>query len=397
MNAVSRLLSLPASVKYPVLSQKRALSVLYVRECYEDLARIIISDTEHNRFIVSGNPGIGKTFFSLYLMHVLAKSGTEAIILDRAQAQTVLFERGKPAVEAVNAAPFTNLLYGPHALMLVDGKKPEFLPGFPSTGKVVLVASNKREHWWEFYKGNTRRLIMPPWVLEEMEAARVSCFPEVPQDVAERLFLRWGGIPRYVLEYWNDNSKQMLLDEAIGLADPDRCFANVGEVGNDKDLSHRILHMTIPPKEATTTATSAAVDELKDSRYDSHHFRMLFASQYVTDQLVQRWRRSNFDRLRHWILAMEPVRWAGGLQGQLFEAMAHTMLRVGGKFRCRKLRKSKNEQPQPEFVMVFPNTGPASLMYRRVDELHGRRDVYAQPVQKNEGAIDALIPPAVRF
>ena len=56
-----------------------------------------------------------------------------------------------------------------------------------------------------------------------------------------------------------------------------------------------------------------------------------------------------------------------------------------------------NDQAHPEETISWRDLGPASRVYRDPQELQGVTDEYAQPVQRNEGAIDSLIPPSVRL
>src|SRR3954452_4579121 len=46
-------------------------SILYIRNCYDDLVEEALNATSNLR--ITGSPGIGKTFFSYYLLHELAR------------------------------------------------------------------------------------------------------------------------------------------------------------------------------------------------------------------------------------------------------------------------------------------------------------------------------------
>ncbi len=47
--------------------------LLYIRNCYHQLASIIFNDATTNNWCITGNPGIGKTFFCHYLLYLLAQ------------------------------------------------------------------------------------------------------------------------------------------------------------------------------------------------------------------------------------------------------------------------------------------------------------------------------------
>ncbi|CAJ0914893.1 18347_t:CDS:2 [Entrophospora sp. SA101] len=46
-----------------------------IRECYMDLWKLITEDKKYNGWIVTGNPGIGKSMFGLFLLIHLTKQG----------------------------------------------------------------------------------------------------------------------------------------------------------------------------------------------------------------------------------------------------------------------------------------------------------------------------------
>ena len=41
---------------------------IFIRDCYQDLQKIIMNNTTHTRFLITGNPGVGKTLFGQWIL-----------------------------------------------------------------------------------------------------------------------------------------------------------------------------------------------------------------------------------------------------------------------------------------------------------------------------------------
>ncbi|GBB83342.1 hypothetical protein RclHR1_10070004 [Rhizophagus clarus] len=66
------------------------LFTIFVRSCYDHLSRIIFAGINLRRWRISGNPGIGKTFLSCYLLYQLAKNN-ETVIYHQHGRSAILF------------------------------------------------------------------------------------------------------------------------------------------------------------------------------------------------------------------------------------------------------------------------------------------------------------------
>ena len=67
------MLVLPKGAKELLGSSESREMKIYVRPCYKDLYDLIYGEHKAKHIIVIGNPGIGKSYFLLYLMFRLRK------------------------------------------------------------------------------------------------------------------------------------------------------------------------------------------------------------------------------------------------------------------------------------------------------------------------------------
>ena len=71
----------------------------------------------------------------------------------------------------------------------------------------VLLSSPERNRYKEFLKLlKSTTLYMPLWTDDEIEACRSVLHPHLSIDFVQSLQLKWGNIPRYVLEKVRINS-----------------------------------------------------------------------------------------------------------------------------------------------------------------------------------------------
>ncbi|CAB4392481.1 unnamed protein product [Rhizophagus irregularis] len=123
-------------------------SRMFIRNCYKDLLDIV-SKPEIRNLRISGNPGVGKTFFGYYLLYdLLTKDKTIVYELHTMKGSVILFKED--------------------TWYIVDGKKPYNA----SVAKTILISSPMKSHYHDFDK----------------------------KKLVSELYVKWGGIPRYILK-----------------------------------------------------------------------------------------------------------------------------------------------------------------------------------------------------
>ncbi|PKK70556.1 hypothetical protein RhiirC2_459882 [Rhizophagus irregularis] len=125
-------------------------SRMFIRNCYKDLLDIV-SKPEIRNLRISGNPGVGKTFFGYYLLYdLLTKDKTIVYELHTMKGSVILFKEGKGFYlsEAIDHKIIRNYLYKKDTWYIVDGKKPYNA----SVAKTILISSPMKSHYHDFDK-----------------------------------------------------------------------------------------------------------------------------------------------------------------------------------------------------------------------------------------------------
>src|SRR5260363_283572 len=77
------------------LDNKYFGSKIFVRKAYEELWEIIDKQHPGHDFLITGNPGIGKTFFILFLLYILVGMGKTVVFQERPDKETCyIFSNG---------------------------------------------------------------------------------------------------------------------------------------------------------------------------------------------------------------------------------------------------------------------------------------------------------------
>jgi hypothetical protein len=165
------------------------------------------------------------------------------------------------------------------------------------------------------------------------------------EDLTKARYARWGGIPRYVLEFTDPGPQALLLD-AIKAARLESILSYTGEENTPDDISHKILHIVVHCSEPNVL-----------ERYIHKHVE--FASYYVAHEvlgtvhcfrsacnacinvlrphtyfLLGKLEKHGFYKLLRQARQNEV---SPGGRGGHFEVLAHNILQRGGKFTIRNL------------------------------------------------------------
>ncbi|CAB5363178.1 unnamed protein product [Rhizophagus irregularis] len=189
------------------------------------------------------------------------------------------------------------------------------------------------------------------------------------------LYLKWGGIPRFILENANDKTEQKKLDDAISICTED-IIKYIGEGDTQEDTSHKLVHIV----------TNLPEDRTEYPLYSEKIIK--FASRYVGEKVTSKLEKT----LRYRLISEMNVALKFGKSnqvfGNLFEEVAHRLLRNGGVFKVRSL-DTKVEGT----YRINPQNG--TYMFFDVNEIENGK--YYQPYEVNFSSIDAIIAPSSLF
>ncbi|KJE88822.1 hypothetical protein CAOG_009307 [Capsaspora owczarzaki ATCC 30864] len=383
-------LVLPANVFW--LGDPNFGSVLMVRESYEGLFDVI-TDAENarwKRWIVTGNPGIGKTAFSAYFLYRIFRQNREnnvSLPLFYEPAAGNFPETTRYLLRADGSACRVSmdiLLDGP-VWLITDAHSPS---GY-GTAKVLLVTVPFRPIYRDLQKAHGRLLLMPVWSELEIEAyLQRSATSMVPQDAdaylqaARSAFLCWGGIAREVLPL-EAGDVQDLQDAIAGCVFQKVIYTDVENLASENSILHRVLHIEVLPLDPNRLVDVSGRRILPYSRYC-----LRFASKWVSERVFRKFRNAEKDRLKRFLSAAEDSPEHALLRRQLFEEYASNCLQTGGTFPRRHLETGVGDELQlPRLTCIN---------FRQLTEIDlSIPDRYYSPTIRNLAAVDAILSPNV--
>ncbi|PKK65784.1 hypothetical protein RhiirC2_664896, partial [Rhizophagus irregularis] len=337
------------------------LSTLFIRTCYIHFINIIFASGKLRRWLVIGNPGIGKTFLGYFLLYLFAKYD-KTVIYHRHGSLPILFS--KERVTRGSSDEFISYLSKENCWYIVDADKPgEY------NAKTILICSPQVQYYKKFRDLGVKIMYMPVWSLAEIENCRINIdiFKHLKKEEIMDLYNKWGGIPRYVLFHAQNYALQRLLDSGINEVNP-VIMNYVGEISHGNEVSHRLVHIHTN-------------DDNGVPYYGE--FILQFASDYVAEGVINRLVEINKQALLEFVKSSVDINEYSTLRGVIFERLAHRKLIKGGNLKYRALYnddKGIYEAPKME-----------RLLFSNINEIKVNK--YCIPTQQNNKSFDAFISP----
>ncbi|CAJ0826300.1 18346_t:CDS:2 [Entrophospora sp. SA101] len=262
-----------------------------IRECYMDLWKLITEDKKYNGWIVTGNPGIGKSMFGLFLLIHLTKQG-----------KTVKYEHFLKKHQH-KFQPNGCIFKGEFEKELLDDK----------------TCSPDDDAMKQFRKQSTtaRKLIMPSWTKEEIIDSHKKIYSHISEI-------------RYVFdpEKWTEDQLLLEINQLSS-----EIHANIVNDGKFScETRHKIYHIyTKPPK------------------YNDIY--MEFVSPYACKKVAELYEQQHKSELLAFLKASDYGVW-GSVHGNLFENYAHRVISRRVTFNVHELGQSATESK--EINVEFP-------------------------------------------
>ncbi|KAK6091297.1 hypothetical protein MT418_8583 [Batrachochytrium dendrobatidis] len=211
---------------------------------------------------------------------------------------------------------------------------------------------------------------MPVWSKEELHSCRSMLFPTVPQELVESMYLKWGGIARYVLKHALVKEQQDFLDKALNISNIDSVVKSFGKYGENLDASSCLIHISV-----------------KDGFHSGPY---QFAFDYVVDEIYNRVYARDRDHLIRFVSVAREIGETGQLNRVLFEKHAHTVIAKGGSFKIRDLRtklESTLQLPMDLSTLLFSNNS----------QVQDATNCYFRPISNTFESVDSFIKPNLLF
>ena len=225
---------------------------LYIRGCYTSLVPLIINLTD---VVVTGTPGIGKTFlrnfFAHYLLHKYETDVAIIFTLGNRDNCTFLIRQNKElsAYSCSNVESGVKTLQkNMHIYNLCDISKGEsksclFKAGLNNYHHYMFTSPNLKAYG-ERVKQDTILVYLPLWSKEEVDHASRKA-SQVVIDSINNLFTEFGGIARVLFgNLPTVHSYRDRVANAIGMFDF-KTANTIDTTANNEDIRHCIIHLEV--------------------------------------------------------------------------------------------------------------------------------------------------------
>jgi hypothetical protein len=293
---------------------------VYNRECYKYLCNFILEDTKFNRYLITGNPGIGKTFFGRLMIVVLLKKNKK-VLLDFETVTVLVYPSGDTEYVS-NKVQYRQIAEEQDVWCIIDEKRDQVGHDF-SNGKLIMVSSPRKEIIGDFGKQGCKELFMPTWNEDELKDCWEHLFKEkLTLKSLKDKFKICGGIARWIFTMSLEDI-EMTTNKAIKTVKSEILY-HQGQILAGDEFTHKLIHI------------HTNIEQMgKFSPYTTS--TCFFASKYVADKCLGQLQLSHKKELFDFINNAKDITQLGGFRGTLFEMVAHTIIRQGGDFHVREL------------------------------------------------------------
>jgi len=239
INDFGGMLCLPDDVFF--LGDKVNGSKLLIQNCYLQLLDLIEVNRKQGGparrgCAITGTPGIGKTYFGLYLIFYIRYNYPKAIIVWQYNGKICYQFSPDGNTQKGNISQFGITLNNPDNFLLIDAQALTC----PYSAYMILLTSPRVERFNEAIKwtGFTE-YFMPVWDQEEITMLWTLQYKnkknyedkELTLKLLETLLEKWGPVPRSVLSKWDDKTYQQKYQKLIDEADLESCVNSIDKSG----------------------------------------------------------------------------------------------------------------------------------------------------------------------
>ncbi|OAJ39250.1 hypothetical protein BDEG_23112 [Batrachochytrium dendrobatidis JEL423] len=301
-------------VFFPYTQDK--IQKLYVRECYHDVFGLLLDQIDRGMesFAISGTSGIGKSLFFVYILHRLMDDFTTKTlslkpnrIVYQVGSSYKCFDLQQQLVTELGVDA-EELVWKQDTFYVIDGRTSEPL----ISSCIVLFMSSPRSEWYkEFVKQKmAKEWDFPVWTLNELQACRRHCYPDVPIETTNERYRMYGGVARSVFDIVSNP-----MEEALADVDAVKGVRNIGFTIKLSANTHTLLHTIVSD----------------DGQYEFLHVDI--ASRYIGEQL---WKRHSAQMITNIQQMFDGI--PTKISRHLFEIYGHMVFCTGGQtLKCRCL------------------------------------------------------------
>ena len=308
-------------------------SMLYIREVYDEFVHLVENE---KKAIVRGNPGIGKSYFGIYLLYLAV--GCYPVMYFRNHSFHY-FQPGKEVVEidvTCQSREETKIiktaLNNPDCLYIFDCLTHQKMDMyFDKKSRLVVLTSPSRDNYVEVEKLNNSTLFtMPPWSLEEIQVSSNKC--GLPASTVLERFRDFGGIPRYVF------ATESKVEDHIA-----RRMGKIKSCTGESLL--RVQDETLCEKE------SNLIFHMNSDKDNRRAYYVTFASPETANQVYVAVEQDCKGGCLQFLKRAVTFSFLSGFSSKFHEILGHNMIVSGEEFAVRELTGVKNKSSTGRFKL----------------------------------------------
>ena len=303
-------------------------STMLVRNCWRDLhdrIQAAVGDrVPMNGYLVTGDPGVGKSGFLSYELYQAATSDRDVVFESVAFCRVWHFSRTGSVtevdgdVQTIVAARDVETLFLFDPAGALSAREPVRVNAF-----TLICASPNRSRYHNFLKHTQDSCVnpgvayMPQPSLDELQEMRAAAFAAVPAAAVDERFALFGGVARFAFANGETHARNVAaLNHAVSGCAAARVVKSIRERQEQKDVSHRLVRYVV----AADLRSVVSVE---------------FASRAIATMVCEKLDTEEGQAVRTLANSLRHI--DGGAFGTVFEFFAHRMLAAGGTFPCAAL------------------------------------------------------------
>ena len=387
---------------------------MLVRHSYESLyecitdAASVKEDTEERplrKVIITGTPGIGKSFFAYYWLwrrmkdrkKVIIETGNYCFIWNPDFACRTLKTRREYISLHTD---------DPEMVYLVDSDSRKDITNAPKC-LTIMFSSPRESNFHDFHKNGAELFYLPLWSMEEMETARKEIYlsPRVSEKQMKAVCAIYGPIPRYALQYpvmkrsfrkWSEKQAER---EEISLMHDDRLGRAIA-TADVLSLARSILLEEDPPKwsySAQIVHLDLRVEVLEKLENKEHvcfeefqEVRTKWATAYVFRKLMENHKKQMLELAKKLVFTSGRVSAYGSLASHTFEEIGHAVLSSGNVKNDFSVRSLESDDATLDLSKLASERS-AVFTYSKLKDINPAREgIYYRPWAKNQASFDSF-------
>jgi hypothetical protein len=346
-------------------------TTIYILPIYRTLLNHTeLSPLNNPNSLVLGQPGIGKSTFSIPIMKQRMMQGRPFFFTHPDSIEVVVWR----PIEGPTVIPFASLAAVIRDRNMLWIMNQEEHGAFRSASCDIVLLSSPKESNYKGYKKQFKKMLattyMPLPSEEEIIAIAATANITDENEVRRRISIV-GRIPRSVCAR-NFDSEIQDINEALAT-----CSFNAN-IFDSKVISSG-------NQELRSCIFAVDADENFRKKRDE------FVSDIVCNWYMHAWQEKNREEFKKFIATDNNIAGMGTIYGNAFEIYAHELLRAGGVFSWKVLEDKTEGKPEKVITrrLVIPSR-PEAIVPNKVQFVDGHIGHYLRPSSGNFGAVDSL-------